>query len=140
MVKKLLQLFSLVPVLILAGSTSAIAFDLNDGAEAVMTDSSKVYDVVDKMPEIQGGIKEVYKNIRYPQGAIASRVEGRVFVKFIVDEQGNVKSPQIIKDIGAGCGKAAIDAIKKAKFSPGTLQGQPVKVYYTLPVTFKINN
>ncbi len=140
MVKKLLKLLSLTLVLLFAGGISTMAYDLNDGAETVVADSSKVYDVVDQMPEIQGGIKEVYKNIRYPQGAIASRVEGRVFVKFIVDEKGNVKSPQVVKDIGGGCGQAAIEGIKKVKFTPGTLQGQPVKVYYTLPVTFQLSD
>lgn len=60
------------------------------------------------------------------------------FVRFVVDESGNVKNPEVLKDIGAGCGEAAIEGIKKVKFTPATNGGQPVSVYYTLPITFKI--
>lgn len=94
--------------------------------------------MADVMPEIVGGLKEVYKNIKYPRAASMNNVEGRVFVRFIVDENGNVKKPEVLKDIGAGCGEAAIEGIKKVKFTPATNGGQPVSVYYTLPITFKI--
>ncbi|MTI86502.1 MAG: energy transducer TonB [Balneolaceae bacterium] len=97
-----------------------------------------VYTVVDQMPEIDGGIKAIYKNIKYPQAALSSGVEGRVFIKFIVNEQGKVESPEILKDIGGGCGKAAIEGLKKVKFTPGKLKGKAVKVYYTLPISFEI--
>ena len=60
--------------------------------------------------------------------------------KSLVDESGNVKKPEILKDIGAGCGEAAIEGIKKVKFTPAKNGGKPVSVYYTLPVTFKIQN
>lgn len=69
-----------------------------------------------------------------------NNVEGRVFIRFIVDENGEVQEPEILKDIGAGCGEAAIEGIKQLKFTPGTQNGQPVSVYYTLPVTFKLQN
>ncbi|MBO6586873.1 MAG: energy transducer TonB [Gracilimonas sp.] len=143
MLKKSIQLFSFV--IALAVVTSANAESISDyventAFEIAADDSAKIYDVVDQMPEIEGGIKEVYNNIKYPRAAISGRIEGRVFVKFVVDENGNVKNPTVIKDIGAGCGEAAVEGIKKVKFTPGKLNGQPVKVYYTLPVSFKINS
>lgn len=101
-------------------------------------DSAKVYKVVEKMPEIVGGLPEIYKHISYPRQAIKSGVEGRVFIKFVVNENGTVSDPEIMKDIGAGCGEAAIEAIKKVKFTPGQHNGQTVKVQYALPVTFKL--
>jgi protein TonB len=143
MLKKSIQLFSFVIALAVVTSANAESipgFVDNPASEIAVEDSVKIYDVVDQMPEIEGGIKEVYKNIEYPRAALARRVEGRVFVKFIVDENGNVKNPEVIKDIGAGCGEAAIEGIKKLKFTPGKLKGKPVKVYYTLPVSFKINS
>ncbi|WP_421774991.1 energy transducer TonB [Gracilimonas sp.] len=138
MLKKSIQLFSFVIALALVSSANAES--LSKIVESAADDSVKIYDVVDQMPEIEGGIKEVYKNIDYPRAAVAGRIEGRVFVKFVVDENGKVKNPEVIKDIGAGCGEAAIEGIKKVKFTPGKLQGKAVKVYYTLPVSFKINS
>lgn len=105
---------------------------------AIAADTAKVYKVVEKMPEIVGGLPEIYKHISYPRQAIKSGVEGRVFIKFVVNENGSVSDPEIMKDIGAGCGEAAIDAIKKVKFTPGQHNGQAVKVQYALPVTFKL--
>lgn len=101
-------------------------------------DTAEVLTMADVMPEIVGGLKELYKNIKYPRAASMNNVQGRVFVRFIVDESGNVKNPEVLKDIGAGCGEAAIEGIKKVKFTPATNGGQPVSVYYTLPITFKI--
>ncbi len=101
-------------------------------------DTAEVLSMADVMPEIVGGLKELYKHIKYPRAASMNNVEGRVFVRFIVDESGNVKNPEVLKDIGAGCGEAAIEGIKKVKFKPATNGGLPVSVYYTLPITFKI--
>lgn len=143
MVKKSILLFSFIAAFLAITTSTAKASSglfAGEAIEVAAEDSAKIYDVVDQMPEIKGGIKEVYKNIDYPRAAISGRIEGRVFVKFVVDENGDVKDPEVIKDIGAGCGDAAIEGIKKVKFTPGKLNGQPVKVYYTLPVSFKINS
>lgn len=101
-------------------------------------DSSKVYDVVDEMPEIIGGYPALFKEIEYPAVAMANNVEGRVFIQFTVDENGNVLNPKILKDIGSGCGDAAIAALRKVEFKPGKLNGKPVKVNFAIPVNFKI--
>ncbi|MEX0722435.1 MAG: energy transducer TonB [Gracilimonas sp.] len=89
------------------------------------------------MPEAESGLNLIYKHINYPNRARQNNVEGRVFIKFIVDENGNVKSPEILKDIGSGCGKAAIEGSKKVKFILGA---HNVKVYFTPPVNFKLQN
>lgn len=126
-------------VLLFAGTP--VKASITGNAEAVFAaDSTKIYEVVDEMPEIKGGIQEIYKNIDYPKVAIAGNVEGRVFVKFVVNEQGKVENPTVLKDIGAGCGDAAVKGLKKVEFTPGKLNGQAVKVYYTLPITFEIQN
>src|SRR5690625_1902305 len=84
---------------------------------------SEVYTVVDQMPEIVGGTAEIYKNIRYPREAASQGIEGRVYLQFIIDENGNVEDPEVLRDIGGGCGAAAIDAVKKISFEPGVHQG-----------------
>ena len=121
-------------ILILANTeTQARDFDFT-----IAMDTTEVLSMAEVMPEIEGGLKKIYENIEYPREARMNNVEGRVFVKFIVDENGNVQNPEVLKDIGAGCGEAAIEGIKKVKFKPGMQNGQPVSVYYTLPVTFKL--
>lgn len=106
----------------------------------IKADSTKVYQVVEEMPKIVGGLPAVYKNIKYPKTAIKAGVQGRVFLKFVVNEEGNVEDPQVLKDIGAGCGEAAIEAIKKVKFTPGRHNGKIVKVQYSLPVKFQLKD
>lgn len=137
MLKKLTLIVGFLAVL--SSIASAKPFEVQR-ERTVGYDSTEVYNVVDEMPEIIGGIQEIYKHIEYPRAARLAEIEGRVFLKFIVDEKGNVSSPTVIKDIGGGCGDAAIAGIKKVKFKPGSNGGEPVRVYFTLPVTFKMQN
>lgn len=114
-------------------------FEYSNAVNTVaVLDTTEVFNIVDEMPEIEGGLQEVYKHIVYPSLAERTKTEGRVFIKFIVDENGKVVNPVILKDIGAGCGEAAIEGIRKVKFTPGKQNGKPVKVYYSLPITFKL--
>ncbi|NGP87411.1 energy transducer TonB [Fodinibius halophilus] len=106
----------------------------------VNAQDDKVYTVVDKMPEIKGGLPALYKEIDYPKEARRKGISGRVYLQVIVDENGDVQDPKVLKGIGGGCGEAAIDAIKDVKFTPGQQGGKAVKVKYSLPVTFRIEN
>ena len=129
--------FILVGVL----STTTLAATTKFAPEwAVKVDTAEVFTMVDVMPEIIGGIQEVYKHIEYPRNAKSAEIEGRVFIRFVVDESGKVKNPEVLKDIGGGCGEAALKGIKKVKFKPGTNDGSAVSVYYTLPITFKLKS
>lgn len=103
-------------------------------------DTTEVYTVVDEMPEIIGGLQAIYGRISYPRAAVRAGVEGRVFIQFVVDKEGNVQDPKVLRDIGAGCGDAAIEAIKDVKFTPGRLNGEIVNVQYSMPVTFRLEN
>jgi TonB family protein len=100
--------------------------------------SEDIFVVVDKMPELKGGIKSIMENVRYPDLARKAGIEGRVFVQFVVDENGNVINPEVVRGIGAGCDEAALEAVKKAKFEPGFQNGRPVKVKYAIPISFKL--
>ena len=102
--------------------------------------NSKVFVVVERMPKLIGGMANFRKNVKYPQLAKQAGIEGRVYVKFIIDEHGNVVKPRVVRGIGGGCDQAAIDAVKKAKFQPGLQRGKPVKVWYTMPIYFKLDS
>ena len=67
-------------------------------------------------------------------------IEGRVTVQFIVNEAGQVENPRVIRGIGGGCDEAALEAVKKAKFTPGMQRGRPVRVQFSLPVIFRLQS
>ncbi len=101
---------------------------------------SDVFVVVERMPQLKGGIGQLQKTVTYPEMARKAGIEGRVYVKFIINEQGNVIDPTVVRGIGGGCDEAALDAVKKAKFVPGMQRGRPVKVWYTIPIVFQLKN
>ena len=94
---------------------------------------------VEQQPEPIGGLEAIQKRIVYPEIAKRAGVQGRVFVKAFVDENGNVVKVELLKGIGAGCDEAAMEAVKNTKFSPGKQRGKPVKVQVSIPIVFKLN-
>lgn len=93
---------------------------------------------VEEMPEPMGGIQAIQERIVYPEIAKRAGVEGRVFIKAYVDENGNVTKAEVMKGIGAGCDEAALKAVKETKFKPGKQRGKPVKVQVAVPIVFKL--
>ncbi len=104
----------------------------------VAEEEPEIFVVVENMPELIGGIESLQKKVRYPEIAKKAGVEGTVFLQFIVDEQGNVVDPVVMRGIGAGCDEEALKAIRTAKFKPGRQRGKPVKVRFSLPVRFRL--
>jgi protein TonB len=98
----------------------------------------EIFIVVEEMPEIIGGIAAVQREIRYPVIASKAGVEGRVIVQFVVDEEGRVIYPVVVRGIGAGCDEEALRAVQTATFKPGRQRGKPVRVKMSLPITFKL--
>ncbi len=98
----------------------------------------EIFVIVEQSPELIGGLPGLQKKIRYPEIAKKAGVEGRVYLQFVVDEQGNVHDPIVTRGIGAGCDEEAIRAILEAKFKPGKQRGKAVKVKMSLPITFKL--
>lgn len=94
---------------------------------------------LDKYPEPIGGIETIIKNVVYPILAKEAGIEGKVMVKTIIDEKGNVLETEILERVNADCDKAAMDAIKKTKFTPGIKDNKPVKAVVKIPVMFKLS-
>lgn len=90
------------------------------------------------MPEVEGGLASIVKKIEYPAIAKKAGIMGKVYVMAFIDEAGNVNDVKVIKGIGGGCDEAAVEAIKKSKFSPGLNANKPVKVKLSLPITFQL--
>jgi len=96
--------------------------------------------VVEEMPELIGGLGELQQKIRYPEMARRAGIEGRVFIQFIVNEQGEVENPQVMRGIGGGADEEALRVVSQAKFKPGMQRGRPVRVQYSLPIFFRLQN
>ena len=94
---------------------------------------------LDKYPEPIGGIEAMIKNLVYPISAKEAGIEGKVFVRVIIDETGTVTETSILKSVSEDCDKAAMDAIKKTKFTPGIKDNKPVKAEVTIPIMFKLS-
>lgn len=107
-------------------------------AEEVVEEEPEIFVIVEEMPELIGGLEGLQRSITYPEIAKKAGVEGKVFVQFVVDEQGNVVDPVVTRGIGAGCDEEALKAVRQAKFKPGKQRGKPVRVKMSLPITFRL--
>jgi periplasmic protein TonB len=96
--------------------------------------------VVEEMPELIGGLQALQQQIRYPEMARRAGIEGRVYVQFIVNEQGDVEDPRVIRGIGGGADEEALRVVSQAQFRPGMQRGRPVRVQYSLPIFFRLQN
>lgn len=96
--------------------------------------------VVEDMPELKGGMKRLYDCIDYPDMARKAGIEGRVIIQFIVNENGQVENPKVTRGIGGGADQEALRCVKQMEFKPGRQRGKAVRVQYSLPVVFKLQN
>lgn len=103
-------------------------------------EEEEIFIVVEQMPELIGGLASLNKHITYPEMARRAQIEGRVIVEFIIDKEGNVNNPKIIRGIGGGCDEVALSAVQKVKFKPGMQRGKPVLVRYSMPISFTLKD
>lgn len=104
-------------------------------------ESEEIFTTVEENPTFNGGIVELYrfigKNLRYPIEARNKNIDGKVFVKFIVRADGSTSDISVLKGIGAGCDEEVVRVIgMMPKWNPGKQSGKPVSVYFTMPVSF----
>lgn len=110
-------------------------------------DNERVYTMamVDQKPSFPGGDAAMYKwlaeHINYPTQAQEEGVQGRVVVMFDIDKTGQIVNIKVARGRHPALDKEAIRLVKSMpKWQPGRNNGQPVRVTYTLPVTFKLNS
>ena len=104
---------------------------------------AEVFTIVEEMPEYPGGLNKLTdylsKNIKYPQMARESGIQGRVFVNFVVEPDGSVSNVNVMRSLGGGCDEEAMRVVKAMpKWKPGRQRGKAVRVSYILPVNFKL--
>jgi len=101
-------------------------------------DSGSYYMNVDEQPTPVGGMISIQKKITYPEKAKQAGIQGRVFIKAYLNENGKVEFAEVLKGIGAGCDSVALKAVKETEFMPGKLKGKPVKTQVAIPIVFKL--
>ena len=106
-------------------------------------EEAEIFTVVEEMPEFPGGMAKLAeylaKNIKYPQLARESGIQGRVFINFVVENDGSVTNVKVMRSLGGGCDEEAVRVVKSMpKWKPGKQRGKPVRVSYNLPVNFKL--
>ncbi len=106
--------------------------------------STRVYDVVEQMPSFPGGISGLRtylnQNIRYPAEAQEICVQGRVVVSFVVGKDGHISDVTVLRSVDPSLDKEAVRVIRNMpRWSPGKQGGEPVRVRYNVPVSFRLN-
>ena len=120
-------------------------FAMNIANAQKVSESNEVFDSVDKTPEFPGGIPAMFEfighTLKYPSPAKRAKVQGKVFVKMIVEKDGSINDAAIVKGIGFGCDEEVIRVVKAMpKWTPGQKDNAIVRTSFTLPVNFVLDN
>jgi TonB family protein len=108
-----------------------------------LEDDKQVFFVVEKMPEFPGGEEALRKyiatNIKYPKTAQENDVSGKVYVTFVVSEDGSVANAKIARGVDPSLDREALRVVNSLpRWQPGTQRGIPVNVQYTVPINFAL--
>ncbi|HCS22043.1 MAG TPA: hypothetical protein DIW47_16055 [Bacteroidetes bacterium] len=128
------------------GGTSPDTIEVKKPAEVgirEVTDEPEIFVVVEEMPEFPGGTdsmtKFIWSNLNYPDSAVRHNIQGKVAVQFVIDEEGRVTDPKIVKGLGWGCDEEVLRIVKlMPNWTPGKQKGKPVKVRFVLPIRFQL--
>ena len=103
----------------------------------------EIFRSVEQMPQFPGGdaalMKFLQSHINYPPMAAENNVQGKVILQFVVEKDGKVGEVKVARSVDKDLDREAIRVVKTLpRFTPGRQNGQPVRVWYTLPVTSKL--
>ena len=115
----------------------------SDATAPADTTKNVVYDVTETMPQFPGGqgvmMKYLAANIKYPASAVKAKKQGRVIVAFVIQKDGSVTNARIVKSVDPELDAEALRIVKAMpNWTPGTQDGKPVNVRYTIPVVFSL--
>ena len=109
-------------------------------------DLGRVYEFVEVMPEFPGGMDSLFlfinTNLTYPKIAREAEIEGKVYARFVVETDGNISNPEILKSVPGpnNFNEEVLRVISKMpKWTPGLQRGQAVRAYFTIPFSFRLN-
>lgn len=108
-----------------------------------MAQDTTVLRTTDKLPEFPGGITEFMKwltqNLRYPEKARSSKIQGKVVVSFIVNKDGSIASPKVQKSVDPLLDREALRVIRMMPhWKPGIMDSKPCRTMFAIPVVFSL--
>jgi len=109
----------------------------------VEEEEEEIFVVVENQPEFPGGqaamMKFLSENIKYPVIAQENGIQGRVICNFVVERDGSITDVQVVRGVDPSLDKEAVRVIQSMpKWKPGMQRGKPVRVRFTLPVVFRL--
>jgi protein TonB len=112
-----------------------------DDGEVVAVVEAEIFTIVEEQPGFPGGesalMDYLKNNIKYPQLARESNIQGTVFVTFVVEPNGSISNVKVLRGIGGGCDEEATRVVKNMpSWTPGKQRGKPVRVQFNLPIRF----
>ena len=107
------------------------------------SDEGEIFEVVEQNPAFPGGDKALMqyltKNLKYPASAQENGIQGRVLVQFVVNKDGSIVDPKVLRSVDPALDKEAMRVVSAMpKWQPGKQRGKTVRVKFTLPVTFRL--
>lgn len=136
-------------LLMMVGCKPAVTENPDTSVEAYASihdmpaDTTDTYLMVEAEPEFPGGMEALMKylseNIKYPEQAKKENIQGKVYMRFVVERDGSIVDAEILRGIGGGCDEEALRVVNAMpKWKPGKQKGTPVRVQYNLPIVFKL--
>lgn len=115
----------------------------SDATAPADTTKNVVYDITETLPQFPGGqgvmMKYLAANIKYPASAVKAKKQGRVIVSFVIQKDGSVTNARIVRSVDPELDAEALRIVKAMpNWTPGTQDGKPVNVRYTIPVVFSL--
>ncbi len=108
-------------------------------ANPVVEEKAEVFVPYDTEPSIIGGTAYIQRHLKYPELARQAGVEGKVLLRVTIDEEGQMVDAVVMEDeTGVGFGRAALEVLKKCRFTPGMQRDRPVKVSISIPIYFRL--
>ncbi|GAB4022958.1 energy transducer TonB [Spirosoma koreense] len=112
-------------------------------ADSTASANSPIFTVVEQPPQFPGGMRKlgdyIKQNLHYPEAARTARLEGRVFITFIVTDQGIIRDVKALNHLGQGLDEEAVRLVASMPaWEPGRQQGRAVNVRYNIPVNFSL--
>ncbi|MBQ5737620.1 MAG: energy transducer TonB [Alistipes sp.] len=117
-------------------------FEVEEVVENIVEE--EIFVTAEEMPTFQGGDLSKFRNwvqshVKYPQIALENGIQGNVVIKFVVEKDGKLSNIQVLQSPDKTLSDAAVQVLQKSpKWKPGKQRNKPVRVTYTLPVSFKI--
>lgn len=125
--------------------TKIQAVEVIEEPKIVEEETEQIFTIVEVTASPKDGLAAFYQSmaeqIKYPAQARRMRVEGKVFVEFVIGKDGKITEVKAVKGIGAGCDEEAVRIIQNSPpWNPGRQRGKPVRQRMVLPIIFKLAN